>query len=79
MHQLTEQQIEETINRISIDADEEIYQRFLRNFNSCVKSCEKHDSSQIHAIYIASMITTIELSRVVLTETLIKLFCNEPD
>lgn len=77
MNQMKEQQIEEVINKIAIDANEELYQRFMRNIDYCVKSCKKYDVPEIHAIYLASMNTAIELGRVILTETLIKLFCDE--
>ena len=77
MNLMTEQKIEEVINKISIDANEELYQRFMRNIDCCVRSCKENDLSEIHAIYLASMNTAIELSRVILTETLIKLFCGE--
>lgn len=77
MNKMTEQQIVEVINKISVDAYEELYERLMRNIDCGVKSCKENDLSEIHAIYLASMITAIELSQVVLTETLIKLFCNE--
>lgn len=76
MKEITEQQIEETINKISKAASNELYDKFVSNINVCVKACDENDLSHGHAIYLASMNTAIELSKIILTETLIDLFCD---